>query len=186
MNTAQSPEGNVGNQKNPSTPLLLDAFGRVQELVPTVVHGLSAQELTWRPDADANSVGWLVWHLSRVQDNHLAEIGGSSEVWIADGWSERFALPYPESAIGYGQSSDSVGQFFVDDPSLLSSYHDSVQDMTAGIISRLSPEDYGRVIDESFDPPVTIGTRLISVINDITQHVGQAAYVRGIIDRRRP
>lgn len=185
MNRTRTPEGHPMHEENPSTTLLLDAFGRVQELVRPVIQDLSVQELTWRPDTDANPLGWLVWHLTRVQDNHLAELGGTSEVWIAGGWAGRFALPYPDSSIGYGQSSKSVGQFFVNDPSLLGAYHDAVHTMTSEVIRGLSSDDHRRIIDESFDPPVTIGIRLVSVINDITQHIGQAGYLRGIIERRR-
>ncbi len=163
-----------------STQLLVDAFERVHELVPTVIEGLTSEDLTWRPDSDANSIAWLIWHLTRVQDSHLADLDGSEQIW-----AEKFALPYDESSIGFGQSSEEVGQFSVKDPALLSRYHEAVQTRTKKIILELSAKDYDRVIDDSYDPPVTIGTRIVSVVNDTTQHIGQASYVRGLVQRRR-
>jgi hypothetical protein len=163
--------------------LLLDAFGRTHDLVPSAIEELSAGELLWRPDADANSIAWLVWHLTRVQDDHLADLGGLEQRYTADGWAERFGLPYPVDALGYGQSSDEVGAFRLEDPSLLTGYHESVHAMTVEVVEGI--DDFDRVVDERWDPPVTVAVRLVSVINDISQHVGQAAYVRGLALRRR-
>jgi len=168
----------------PSARLLLDAFDRVRELLPAVVEGLSTEELSWRPDKEANSIGWLLWHLARVEDSHLADLDGSDQIWTQDGWAQRFELPYDESDIGFGQDSAAVGQFFVADPSLLITYHEAVHARTREMVSRLTGEDHERVIDDSYDPPVTVGARLVSVINDTTQHIGQASYVRGLVERR--
>jgi hypothetical protein len=163
--------------------LLLDALGRAHDLVPSAIEGLSVTELLWRPDADANPIAWLVWHLTRVQDDHLAELGGVEQRYTADGWAERFGLPYPTDALGYGQSSDEVGAFRLEDPSLLTGYHESVHAMTVEVVEAI--DDFDRVVDERWDPPVTVAVRLVSVINDISQHVGQAAYVRGLAVRSR-
>jgi Protein of unknown function (DUF664) len=164
---------------------LQDAFERVHELVPTAVEGLTTDELLWRPDADANHVAWLIWHLSRVQDDHLAGVGGVEQAWTAQGWSSRFGLPYPDGALGYGQSSADVGAFVLSDPGLLTGYHDAVHSLTRSVLDRLSDDDLSRVVDDRWDPPVTAAVRLVSVVNDTSQHVGQAAYVRGLIERRR-
>ena len=163
--------------------LLLDLFGRAHELVPSAIEELTAEELLWRPDAEANPIAWLVWHLTRVQDDHLAELGGVEQRYIADGWADRFDLPYPVDALGYGQSSDEVGAFRLEDPSLLTRYHEAVHAMTVDVVSGI--DDFERVVDERWDPPVTVAVRLVSVVNDISQHVGQAAYVRGLALRRR-
>lgn len=166
------------------TSLLVDAFERVHESVPAVLDGLSVDEVLWRPDRDANSIGWLIWHLARVQDSHLSDLVDAEQVWDA-GWSQRFPLPYEPSAIGYGQTSQQVGMFTLDDLSLLTGYCDAVQTTTRDILIALEGEDLHRVIDDSWDPPVTLGVRLVSVVNDITQHIGQAAYVKGLVERRR-
>ena len=166
--------------------ILHDAFSRVHELLPEVVSGLSVEELLWRPDPEANPIAWLVWHLSRVQDDHLAGVAGTDQLWTADGWAERFGLPYEESSIGYGQSSEEVGAFVLEDPALLTGYHAAVHSRTVEVLARMDAEAFGRVVDRRFDPPVTAATRLVSVVDDIAQHSGQAGYLRGLVERRRP
>lgn len=164
-----------------ATDILRDAFERVHELVPGVVEGLDAAALSWRPDPDANPVGWLVWHLTRVQDDHLAGVAGRDQVY-PDRWAARFALPYPVDAIGYGHSRADVDACRVEDPALLAGYHAAVHARTLEVLDGL--DSYERVVDDRWDPPVTAAARLVSVVNDTTQHVGQAAYVRGLLDRR--
>ncbi len=180
------PQNNDESAVSPAaaTAPLLDGFDRVHELVPAVVEGLTSDDLAWRPDQDANPIGWLLWHLLRVEDDHLADLAGSEQVWTRDGWSIRFALPYDESDIGFGQDSHQVGQFFVKDPTVLIGYDEAVHARTHEIVSRLTEADFERVVDDSYDPPVTIGARLVSVVNDTTQHIGQASYVRGLLERR--
>ncbi len=163
--------------------VLLDGFARVAELVPAVLDGLGPDDVLWRPDAGANSIGWLIWHLSRVEDDHLAGLTGADQAWDAEGWAERFALPYPAGAHGYGQSAEEVAAFPVGDPALLAGYHAAVAARAAAIISGLTEADYARIVDTRWDPPVTAAVRLISVLNDVTQHVGQAGYVRGLRER---
>jgi hypothetical protein len=168
-----------------SIEVLLDAFGRVRELVPEVVDGLSADELVERLDEDANSIAWLVWHLARVQDDHVAAVAGLEQVWTAQGWADRFALPFSPGAIGYGHSSAEAAAVKVASGDLLVGYSEAVHDQTARFVSGLVDDDLARVIDERWDPPVTLGVRLVSVIADDLQHAGQAAFVHGILLRRR-
>lgn len=164
--------------------LLVDAFTRVHDELPSQLNGLTSDDLVWRAGPDANPIGWLAWHLTRVQDDHLADLGGLEQVWTS-GWSQRFALPYPEHAIGYGQSTAEVGQFSVTDVSLLTGYHAAVHELTVRVLGTLhEPADYERIVDDHWDPPVTAAVRITSVIGDITQHLGQLAYVRGLLAAR--
>jgi Protein of unknown function (DUF664) len=164
--------------------LLTDAFSRIGEEVHAAVEGLSEEQLAFRVDADANSIGWLVWHLTRVQDDHVAGVAGGEQVWIAQGWAERFGLPFGVRSIGYGHSSDDVAAVRVKSPDLLTGYYDAVAARTLDYVSGLIEGDLDRVVDEAWDPPVTLGVRLVSVIDDCAQHAGQAAFVRGIVLRR--
>ena len=184
MNASTQHDEDISEDAAPSARLLLNAFDRVRELVPAVVEGLDSDELSWRPDKEANSIGWLLWHLARVEDSHLADLDGSDQIWTQDGWAQRFEFPYDESDIGFAQDSAAVGQFFVADPTLLIAYHEAVHARTQEIVSQLTDKDHERIIDDSYDPPVTVGARLVSVINDTTQHIGQASYVRGLVERR--
>jgi uncharacterized damage-inducible protein DinB len=164
--------------------LLTDAYSRIGEEVHAAVEGLSAEQLAFRVDPEANSIGWLVWHLTRVQDDHVAGVAGTEQVWTAQGWAERFDLPFPVRSIGYGHSPDEVGQVRVESPELLTGYYDAVAARSTEFLGGLTEADLDRVVDEAWDPPVTLGVRLVSVVDDCAQHAGQAAFVRGIVLRR--
>jgi len=162
--------------------LLVDAFSRVQESVHGVLDGIDPDDLLLRVDRAANPIGWLIWHLTRVEDDHLADAAGVEQVWTARGFAKTFALPYDVDAHGYGQSSTEVAAFTAS-IDLLRSYHDAVHQQTIRIVESLTDDDLDRVVDKRWDPPVTLGVRLVSVLTDTLQHVGQAAYVRGIASR---
>jgi uncharacterized damage-inducible protein DinB len=164
-----------------SAELLVDAFGRVQEEVHAAVEGLNAEQLAVRLDADANSIAWLCWHLARVQDDHVADAFGIKQVWPQ--WRERFGLAGND--IGYGHNSRQVAQVQAS-ADVLIGYYDAVHEQTIRLVSTVTGADLERIVDERWDPPVTLGVRLVSVISDCLQHVGQAAFVRGIVLRRRP
>ena len=164
--------------------LLTDAFGRVRDSVHRVLGGLDARELLVRIDPDANTIAWLVWHLTRVQDDHIADVMGAEQIWLSAGWVDRFRLTLPPTDTGYGHSSDDVAAVVVDSPALLLGYFDEVHDRTLHFLSTLSEADLDRVVDESWTPAVTLGVRLVSVIADDLEHVGQAAFVRGVVKRR--
>ncbi len=163
--------------------LLIDGFDRVRDTVQQAVEGLDEDRLAFRPDADANSVAWLVWHLTRVQDDHVAGVAGGEQLWTVGGWVERFGLPFDVGAIGYGQTSQEVGRVRAG-AELLVAYQDAVHRSTVDYLATLDDDDYARVVDDRWDPPVTLAVRLMSVLNDTTQHAGQASYVRGLVDRR--
>ncbi|WP_034263611.1 mycothiol transferase [Actinospica robiniae] len=163
--------------------LLTDAFGRVQEAVHAAIEDLDAEEMTRRIDPAANSIAWLIWHLTRVQDDHVANAAGLEQVWLAGGWAKRFGLPFDDKAIGYGHTSEEVGSVRVDDAQMLLDYHDAVHAQTVEYVRGLQDADFDRIVDRSWNPPVTLGVRLISVVQDTLMHVGQAQYVRGVLGR---
>ncbi|MET8851961.1 DUF664 domain-containing protein [Amycolatopsis sp. NPDC004625] len=164
--------------------LLVDGFGRVQGTVHAAVEGLAAEQLGARLDDEANSIAWLVWHLTRVQDDHVADVAGTEQVWTGEDWLSRFGLPFPAGDIGYGHRPADVEAVRVTEPDLLTGYYDAVHERTVRFVSGLDPAALDRVVDEAWDPPVTLGVRLISVLDDDIQHAGQAMYVRGLLERR--
>ncbi|WP_030160509.1 DinB family protein [Glycomyces sp. NRRL B-16210] len=161
-----------------------DAFGRVQEEVHAVLDGLSQEDLDARPGPEANPIGWLVWHIARVQDDHVAGVAGREQTWTAGGWHERFGLPLDPEDLGYGHSSEQVAQVSGIAAGALRDYYDAVHAATLDYVATVSAADLDRVVDEGWDPPVTLGVRLVSVVNDNQQHTGQAAYVRGLLASR--
>lgn len=169
-----------------SAELLTDAFGRIRETVGAVVPGLTPAQLAERLDADANPISWLIWHLSRVQDDHIAAAFGVEQVWTDGGWAARFGLAADSVEIGYGHTSGRVAEVAAKISAageLLVEYHEAVYEQTIAQVSAITDADLSRVVDKSWTPPVTLAVRLVSVVNDATQHVGQAAFIRGVLRR---
>ncbi|WP_330231530.1 DinB family protein [Nocardia sp. NBC_00508] len=167
-----------------SAEVLTDAYERIKETVHEAVDGLGEDDLVHRLDPGANSIAWLVWHLARVQDDHIADVAGVEQVWTAQGWHDRFALPVDKTATGYGDRPADVAVIRAP-ADLLTGYYDAVHEQTLRFVRELEDDDLDRVVDTRWDPPVTLGVRLVSVISDDLQHAGQAAFVRGVLDRQR-
>jgi hypothetical protein len=166
-----------------SVDLLLDAFGRMPEMVHGVLRGLTAEQLTYRVDPEANSIAWLVWHMSRIADDHVSEVAGRGQLWTAGGWAGRWRLPFEDDDTGYGHSSPQVAAV-TGRSQLLRGYFDAVQEMTVDYIRGLSDSDLDRVVDDRWDPPVTLGVRLVSVVGHNFEQTAQAAFIRGLLDRK--
>jgi uncharacterized damage-inducible protein DinB len=167
-----------------STELLTEAFGRISGVVHSALQGTSIEVLTFRVDPGANTMAWLIWHLTRIQDDHISELVGEEQVWTAGAWVDRFGLPFGSDATGYRQSAGEVAAVRVE-AGLLAGYYDAVHARTIRYLQTVTDEDLLRVVDTSWDPPVTLAVRLISILSDDLQHAGQASYVRGLAMRAR-
>ncbi len=161
--------------------ILIDGYNRIREEVHAAVGGLAPDQLGARPAPGANSVAWLIWHLTRVQDDHIADAFELDQVWLAQDWQKTFGLDLPRRDTGYGHTPAKVAKVQVDSGDLLTGYYDAVHAQTLEQLRDVAAKDLERVVDERWDPPVTLGVRLVSVLSDDLQHVGQAAYVRGLV-----
>ena len=166
-----------------STDVLIDAFGRAPDLVHGLLEGLTPDELTARVDDEANSIAWLVWHLSRIEDDHVCECAGTPQVWTAQGWSRRWDLGFDDSDTGYGHTARQVAAV-TGDAAMLSGYFDAVHEMTMEYVRRLTDADLDRVVDDRWDPPVTLGVRLVSVASHNFEQAAQGDFIRGVLERR--
>jgi uncharacterized damage-inducible protein DinB len=164
--------------------VLNDAFDRLPDLVRAAVKGLTPEQLRWAPGPAANPIGWLVWHLTRVQDSHVAEVVAEDQVWIADGWARRFGVEADPDNTGYGHTPEEVARIKPENSAALIEYYEAVAARTRKLLDGLTAADLDRVVDDNWDPPVTLGVRLISVADDDIQHAGQATYARGLLERR--
>jgi uncharacterized damage-inducible protein DinB len=167
-----------------ATEFATDGFGRIAGKLHRTLQGLGERELSFRPHEDANSIAWLAWHLTRVQDDHMSEIAGREQAWVADGWAQKFGREPDPHDQGTGDMAEQVASI-KPDGQLLLEYHDAVNSRTLEYLTSASGDDFDRIIDRNYTPAVTVGVRTVSVINDNTEHVGQAAYVRGLIEQRR-
>ena len=162
--------------------LLSDSLGRVADDVASLLDGMDVDQLAWRPDDRSNSIAWLLWHLTRIEDDHVADVAGTDQVWTSQGWYDRFGLPFPPQAHGWGHTPAEVAAVRVGGD-LLAGYHAAVAAMALEYVGSLTPPDLDRIVDERWDPPVSLGVRLVSVVNEVNQHLGQAAYLRGLVER---
>ena len=165
-----------------SKDLLIEAFDRLPDLVRSAVDGLSAEQLRTPPAEGANTVAWLIWHLTRIQDGYLAELTGQDQIYVTGGRAEQFGLEPDPDDNGYGYTAAQVQAVRPVSATALIDYYDTVHERTRSYLAGLTDSDLDRVVDEAWDPPVTLGVRLVSILNDDTQHVGQAAYGRGLLE----
>ena len=164
--------------------LLVELFDRIPPLVRSATEDLDAEQLAAPPASGANTVGWLLWHLARVQDHHLADVLEQDQVWVTSNWAERFGLEPDPGNTGYGHSTDEVLSVRPQGAEAIVEYFDAVSSRTGAYLRGLTAEDLDRIVDEDWDPPVTLGARLVSVANDDLEHAGQAAYARGMLLNR--
>lgn len=164
--------------------ILRDSFKRIRDQLAAVFDGLSEEQLAYRPHEDANSIAWLSWHLTRVHDDHMSEIAGNPQAWVAAGWAEKFGMAPDPHNQGTGHGAAEIAAI-TPDAGLLLGYQDAVLARTFEYLEAVTPDELDRIIDTRWDPPVTVGVRIVSVVNDNTEHAGQAAYVRGLVEKRR-
>ncbi|HEY2831610.1 MAG TPA: DUF664 domain-containing protein [Sporichthyaceae bacterium] len=161
--------------------LVLELYGRIPPLAHEVVKGLTAEQLMHRPAPHANHIGWLIWHTARVEDHQPAEVGGYEQVWVSQDWAGRFGDPVDPDDHGYGHTSEQVAGVRTTSAEDLLAYSDAVHERTVKFLGGLTDADLDRIVDRNWDPPVTLGVRLISIADDCLQHLGQAAYLRGLL-----
>jgi uncharacterized damage-inducible protein DinB len=163
--------------------ILKDAFGRLPDLVRDAVQDLTPEQLRWAPAETANPIGWLVWHLTRIQDHHIADLMDTKQVYVSEGWAEKFGLKSDPSDTGYDHVPAEVAAVHAESWQVLVDYYTAVHERTVAYLDGLTDANLDDIVDERWDPPVTRGVRLVSVLDDDSQHVGQAAYVRGLLQR---
>ncbi len=152
-------------------------FTRISQVLETALDGLTENEINQQPTPECNSIGWMAWHLTRVQDRFIAMLSNNEQVWITEKWYEKFGREADAKDIGYGHRPEDLANFKVPDTKTLSDYHHAVLEKTRQYTNKLSHEELDRVIDDSRAP--TVALRLTAFISDNLQHAGQVAYLRG-------
>jgi len=161
--------------------LLLELYGRIPPLAHDAVDHVDLVTLTEAPSPGANTIAWLVWHAARVQDHHVAELIGSDQIWIGNDWAREFRLDPDPSNTGYGHTAEEIATVRPTRHGLLIEYLEAVDRRTRTFLENLTPKTLDRIVDRRWDPPVTLGVRLVSIADDSLQHLGQAAYLRGLL-----
>jgi len=159
--------------------LLTDIFERNSQAVGRTLDGLNQEELNRLPKPDCNSIGWLVWHLTRGQDGAIADLAGEEQLWIKEQWHAKYDRSANAADTGFGNSPEDVAAFKSPDAKTAMDYHQAVVARTKKYVGQLSESDLGRELKNPVFP--TVGVRLVGCISDNLQHAGQAAYVRGLL-----
>ncbi len=160
--------------------LLIDSFARIAEHAEAVTQGLDPEIADRRIAPGANTITWLVWHSARVIDAQLAPIAGVEEVWTVNDWYGRFGLDLPPESTGYGHTRAEAEKVHAGD-ALLIGYFRDVDALAQRYLAGVTEDELARVIDEAWDPPVTVAVRLVSIVDDCAQHLGSAAYLKGAL-----
>lgn len=161
--------------------LVIEGFVRIPEFVEEAIEGLSAADLTWQPEDRANSIGWTVWHLIRVEDSETASLMGKEDLWIQEAWHAKFKRPADPEDTGYGHTEEQVKAFQSPDTQIYLDYLEAVTARTKQSLASLDTSELNRELDEPFTPRPTVGVRIVSVLADCHQHAGEALYIRGLL-----
>ncbi|MDO5534547.1 MAG: DUF664 domain-containing protein [Propionibacteriaceae bacterium] len=164
------------------TALFADAASRPVEAARHVLDGLSPDALHTLPDGRGNSIAWLVWHAARQQDVQVAALRGGPEVWESGGWAGRVGVDRGAGDFGFGDGVDQVQALRIADADALLAYLAAVADDLTAYTASITAAELDDVVDTAWTPHVTRGVRLVSVIDDAVAHLGQAAYVRGLVE----
>ena len=165
--------------------LLEELFSRVDEHVENTLDGLDPDVLATIPEPGSNTIGWLLWHLTRVQDVHITELLERDQVWVRGSWAARFGLDASEASdVGYGHTAEQMARVRPESAAAIRDYYVAVRARTRELLGSVTAADLDRIVDRRWDPPVTMGVRLVSIVDDNIQHAGQAAYVKGLLQRR--
>lgn len=160
--------------------ILRDLASRPRAAATALGDQLNPVSLNARPGGHDNSVAWLLWHTGREIDVQLAGLTGDEQQWTAGGFDARFALGQVGDTVGVGHSSAEARRILVDDGAGLLEYVDATFAAMERYLEMVTAADLEDVIDAQWDPPVTRGARLVSIIDDAAQHIAQAAYVLGM------
>ena len=159
--------------------LLVMIFERVPQVLEKALDGLTQDDLDYLPKTDCNSIGWLTWHLIRVQDTAISRLMEKEQLWIADKWYSKFNRSADSTDRGVGHRSEEVSSFQSPDTNTFLNYYQAILKRTNEYISNLSTTELERETDIPRFP--TVGIYLASLTSEILQHLGQIAYLRGML-----
>ena len=167
-----------------ATTILHNAATRPAEAAQRLRASLSSEVLNAHLGDHDNSVAWLLWHTGREIDVQTADLAGTSEAWSHEGYAQLTGIGAVGDGLGLGHTTGEAREITSDQGDALVDYVAAATDALLAYISTLTDADLDEVIDENWDPPVTRGVRLVSIIDDAAQHVGQAAYAVGALSQR--
>lgn len=160
---------------------ILDNLNRIQRALTEALDSLTYEELTWQPDDEANSIGFLLWHITRCEDTYIQSlIFQRPQVWVSEGWHDRMSLPDDLWNNGNGYTVEQLTDFRVPELKDLLEYAQEVRRRTNDFLRDLTPERSEEIIAQEGFGGISVGGLLSYMLCELTQHIGQIAYIRGL------
>ena len=157
---------------------IADALARESEFLLAALDGLTPDELAWQPAPNANSIGWTLWHMVRVEDMWIQFFAQfQTEIWERDGWNDKFGLPTRDN--GFGHTADQVANFPRINLAEFLHYRAAVRQATLDYLATLSPDDM-HIVPRERRPEMSLGAIFRQMLGEFYQHTGQIAYLRGL------
>ncbi len=161
--------------------MTVDILERARERFYDTLDQMTVDEANTMPHPLIKSVTWLLWHDARVMDLQISELAKTETLWTSQGWKERFNLPLPDNTQDWIHTPEEAALVTIADKEILKGYFDAAYELTCDYLISVEESSLDDVIDRSWDPPVTRRVRLVSTVDDISMHSGQAVYTRRLV-----
>ena len=159
------------------------AYDRIAGVLRRALTDMTVTQLTTQAAGpESNPIGWIAWHLTRTQDKNYSALLGREELWSKDGWYQKFGLPI-ESGTGNGDSLETVRSFDPINSDTLLAYFDATRALSREFLDSLDADDLNQPSPSGLPTTEVIKVSIARVTGDLIQHIGQIAYVRGLVDK---
>ncbi|OFI50498.1 hypothetical protein BG261_01065 [Floricoccus tropicus] len=165
--------------------MIVEAVERGHERFLSVLEGLTVEQVNDFPAKNIapsiKSVAWLSWHTAREMDYQISELKGTNPLWLVNGWKEKFNLDLPDDTEDWHHTPEQAAKVKVSDVDLLRGYLEDAANLTKEYLKTINENELDDIVDKNWNPPVSRGARLVSVIDDLAMHSGQVIYSRRLL-----
>lgn len=161
--------------------LLCDLLDRAQERFLETINQMTVEELNQMPDPLIKSVSWLTWHTAKMLDQQVSQLNEEEALYFTQAWVDRFAFDLPKNTEDWKHSPEEAKKVIITDKELLIDYLKLTIKVSKNYLSQLDADTLEDIIDQSWNPAVTRGVRLVSTVDDALMHSGQAVYTRRLV-----
>ena len=150
------------------------------EILKRDLDTLTSEELIWKPKMHSNNITFLVWHMGLVEDWLVnVVLSGNEKIWITDKYYEHF--PDLKNKRGFGFSQEELDEFPDMNIEWLINYYDAVRDSTNNLLEKISEKDLSLKYTFRENNKVTGYYIVGRLVTELSQHLGQISYIRGMI-----
>lgn len=163
-----------------TSAFILDMLGHMKQSLTGAVDGLSQEEIEWQPGREANSIGFILWHMARAEDSGIQDwLQQKPQIWTLEKWYQKLNLSENPEDSGYGYTAEQLAAFPVPELKDLLGYSDAVRSRTIDYLQSITPDEFDKVVKTPLGE-FTAGQILSLFMVELTQHIGHIAYLRGL------